>query len=222
MTKVISSVAVSVDGFIDDASTQRLMLSSKEDFDDVFLLRARSEAILVGAGTLRADNPSLVTRNEDLARWRQDNGMPPDPIKITVTKTGKLDKSLRFFSLGRGEKIIYCTDASLSDLSDEFNDVATVVSIGSVVTAEKIVRDMSTRGIKSVCVEGGSDIHTMFFSEDQVDELRLAIAPFFVGDMGAPRFVKAAKFPFSKDRRMEVRYVKALGDTVVIYYDLRA
>jgi riboflavin biosynthesis pyrimidine reductase len=61
--RVIVSVAISLDGFIADDSSQRLVLSSPEDFDAVYRLRAESDAILVGGETVRVDNPSLATRH---------------------------------------------------------------------------------------------------------------------------------------------------------------
>ena len=58
---VVLSVAMSIDGHIDDRSPERLLLSSPEDFDRVDQLRADSDAVLVGAGTLRSDDPRLAT-----------------------------------------------------------------------------------------------------------------------------------------------------------------
>ncbi|GAA0275881.1 hypothetical protein GCM10010302_11860 [Streptomyces polychromogenes] len=54
---VLLSVATSVDGYIYDTSTTRLLLSNSEDFDRVDQVRAESDAILIGAGTMRSDNP---------------------------------------------------------------------------------------------------------------------------------------------------------------------
>ncbi|WP_198932387.1 dihydrofolate reductase family protein, partial [Pseudonocardia sp. Ae717_Ps2] len=57
---VLLSVAMSIDGYIDDASDERLLLSNSADFDRVDEVRAQSDAIMIGAGTLRADNPRLL------------------------------------------------------------------------------------------------------------------------------------------------------------------
>ncbi|MEV8606640.1 dihydrofolate reductase family protein [Amycolatopsis sp. NPDC051373] len=62
---VLLSVATSVDGAIDDTTPDRLLLSNAEDFDRVDQVRAESDAILIGAGTIRADNPRLLVNSEE-------------------------------------------------------------------------------------------------------------------------------------------------------------
>src|SRR5439155_4852341 len=61
---VVLSCAMSIDGYIDDASPARLHLSNQEDLERVDAERARSDAILVGAGTVRRDDPELLVRSE--------------------------------------------------------------------------------------------------------------------------------------------------------------
>ena len=75
---VQASVAVSVDGYIDDLSDRRLVLSHAADWEEVRSLRAESDAILVGAETIRRDNPALVTRDERLPiRSRSRSAVTP-------------------------------------------------------------------------------------------------------------------------------------------------
>jgi 5-amino-6-(5-phosphoribosylamino)uracil reductase len=69
-------------------------------------------------------------------------------------------------------------------------------------------------------VEGGAEILTQFLSAGLADELRLALAPLFVGREDAPRFVKPATFPHSPDRRMTLRGVRHVGDMAVMHYEL--
>lgn len=71
---VLLSAAVSLDGCLDDTGPGRLLLSGPADFDRVDEVRAESDAILVGAGTLRADNPGSSSTPPSAAR----PGSPPD------------------------------------------------------------------------------------------------------------------------------------------------
>ena len=105
--EVIVSAAVSSDGYLDDCTPRRLVLSCAEDWAEVHRLRAWCDAILVGAETVRRDNPSLVIRDAGLRTWREWLGMKPDLTKVTVTAGGSLDAGARFFTEGPGaEKIV--------------------------------------------------------------------------------------------------------------------
>src|SRR5215468_2815617 len=94
------SAALSIDGYLNDTSGPRLILSSAEDLDAVDALRASCDALLVGAGTLRADDPRLVLRSEERRQERTARGLPPDPIKVTLTQAGNLDVAANFFRIG--------------------------------------------------------------------------------------------------------------------------
>jgi 5-amino-6-(5-phosphoribosylamino)uracil reductase len=69
-------------------------------------------------------------------------------------------------------------------------------------------------------VEGGGIVHTQFLSDDLVDELQLVVAPFFVGDSSAPRFVSDGRFPWNPNRRATLAEVRQLGDVVLLRYAL--
>ena len=69
-------------------------------------------------------------------------------------------------------------------------------------------------------VEGGGTVHTQFLTEDLVDELQLAVAPVFVGDSEAPRFVRDGPFPWNPGRRATLVDVRQIGDVVLLRYAL--
>lgn len=98
---VQASVAVSVDGYIDDLSDRRLVLSHAADWEEVRSLRAESDAILVGAETIRRDNPALVTRDERLRELRAERGLPADPVKVTLSRNADLTRPPAFYGRRR-------------------------------------------------------------------------------------------------------------------------
>src|SRR5262249_31529842 len=99
--------------------------------------------------------------------------------------------------------------------------VAEVIGLAgdSPIVAQAAV-DLDRRGVKTLMVEGGAEILTQFLSAGLAGELRLALAPLFVGKEDAPRFVKPATFPHSPDRRMTLRGVRHVGDMAVMHYEL--
>ena len=107
------SCCMSLDGYLDSASHRRLQLSNAADFDRVDGERAASDAILVGAATIRNDNPRLLVRSRQRRADRVAQGRPPSPVKVTVTREGDLDPHAEFFVSGDGEKVVYCARGAL-------------------------------------------------------------------------------------------------------------
>ncbi len=216
---VLLSCAMSVDGYIDDASAERLMLSNAEDFDRVDRVRAESDAILVGAGTLRADNPRLLVRSEALRLWRRRRCLPESPLKVALA-SHDLDPSLRFFTLGGIGKLVYCPTSSRGRLRQQVGAVAEVIDAGDPLELEVVLADLATRGVRRLMVEGGMSVHTQFLAAGLVDEVHLAVAPLFVGDAEAPRFVGPGPFPFRSPHRMELVETRPIGDVALLRYVL--
>src|SRR6476619_4806249 len=92
------SCGMSIDGYLDSATESRLTLSNEADFDRVDAVRASCDAIMVGAGTVRNDNPRLLVRSKFRRDERTARGLAPSPIKVTVTERVELDACSDFFT----------------------------------------------------------------------------------------------------------------------------
>ncbi|MEU7630011.1 dihydrofolate reductase family protein [Nocardia sp. NPDC049220] len=214
---VLLSVAVSVDGYIDDASPERLRLSGAADFDRVDQVRADSDAILVGAQTLRSDNPRLLVDSAERRTARVLAGKPEYPLKVTVSASGDLDSDLRFWHHGGG-KLVYTTDAGAAKLAGRLAGLAEVVRLGDDLDFDVLLDDLGARGVARLMVEGGTRVHTAFLAAGLADELHVAVAPILVGDTAAPRFLAAAAYPGAPHRRMRLADVTQVGDVAVLRY----
>ncbi|MEU1206581.1 dihydrofolate reductase family protein [Nocardia sp. NPDC005825] len=210
-------MAVSIDGYIDDASPDRLLLSNAADFDRVDALRAESDAILIGAETLRRDNPRLLVNSSDRRLQRVAAGKPDYPVRVIVTARGELDPELRFWQSG-GERLVYTTDSGAARLGDRLAGLAEVVSLGGAIDFAALLDDLGKRGVESLMVEGGGSIHTAFLSAGLVDEIWMAVAPLVVGDPAAPRFLGPAAFPGGTGHRMQLADVARIGDIALLHY----
>ncbi len=210
--RVIVSAAMSADGYIDDCRPGRLVLSSSEDWEEVYALRSRCDAILVGANTLRRDDPSLKVKSLSHQAERLARGQQEDIMRVTLTRDGGLDPSLRFFD-DAGHKIIFASrTAGLSSVEHR----AEIVRYDTV-TANIILSELERRGVGTLLVEGGSGILQMFFGERAVDEFRLAVAPFFVGNG-----VRLIGGHMPGQGPMRLNEVKMLGGMAVLHYDLHS
>lgn len=183
-------------------------------------VRSRSDAILVGARTVRRDNPRLLVRSADRQDRRAASGLTLSPWKVTVTASGDLDPRAAFFTHGDTTKLVYCPRAEARRIHRRLGDAAIVVGLGEQVLMADLLTDLGERGARRVMVEGGGATLTQFLAADLVDELQLAVAPIFVGDRRAPRFVGDAAFPWTGDRRAALAEVRPVGDVVLLRYAL--
>ncbi|WP_433825057.1 RibD family protein [Actinoplanes sp. CA-015351] len=290
---------MSIDGYLDDASDERLMLSNDADFDRVDEVRAGCDAILVGASTIRQDNPRLLVRSAERRAARIARGEHPNPVKVTVTSTCHLDPQASFFTAGDAEKLVYCATPAVNEARTLLNasgraphaagvsragsapdaagvsragvaaaaaagvsragvtsdaafraempadagvvpaaaaadggaaddeaaagaasSLITVVDGGNPVDVRRVAADLGERGIRRLMVEGGGRMHTQFLTAGLADELQLVIAPFFVGDARAPRFVHDGAFPWGPANRAGLAEVRQIGDVVLLRYAL--
>jgi 5-amino-6-(5-phosphoribosylamino)uracil reductase len=214
------SCAMSIDGYLDSETPQRLAMSNAADFDRVDQLRAESDAIMVGASTIRRDDPRLLVRSEGRRMRRVVGGRGASPMKVTVTASGDLPPQSSFFSTGEVEKIVYCPRRTADSIGDSLCGLATVIGLGDEVTMADVAADLADRGVKRLMVEGGGRVHTQFLVEDLVDELQLVVAPFFVGEAGAPRFVQNGRFPWTAARRARLADARRISDVVLLRYAL--
>lgn len=210
---------MSVDGFIDDTSAARLILSNEKDFDRVDQVRADCDAILIGAGTLRADDPSLLIKSEQRQLDRIRRGLPGQPIKVTLTASGNIPKPCKFLSTGDSEKIIYCSTTNVDQLRLILNGTKNALAVPlSKLSPHAVLSDLSNRGVKRLLVEGGSKVATTFLADGSVDELQVSIAPFFVGETNAPRFTQPAKFLNLANKPMQLKSVEQFDNVVLLTY----
>jgi riboflavin biosynthesis pyrimidine reductase/pyrimidine deaminase RibD-like protein len=158
---VLASCAVSLDGCLDDAGPERLVLSGPDDLDRVDAERAKVDAILVGAGTVRADDPRLLVRSPARRAARRARGRPASPLRVVLAHAAA-DPAARVLTEPGAETV------TLSG------------SPGDVLDA------LAARGVVRLMVEGGATVLREFLAAGVVDELQLVVAPRLVGD--GPRF----------------------------------
>jgi 5-amino-6-(5-phosphoribosylamino)uracil reductase len=222
---VISS-AISLDGHLDrfrptGDHANRLILSGPEDFDAVDALRADCDALIVGAQTVRADNPRLLVRDADRRERRIADGRPPSPTRVVITASGRLHPSSAIFRTPGATTLVYAPSAAVFGLRGLLRDTAAeVVDGGDPLDLAEVVADLGRRGSERLLVEGGGVLNTALLGAGLVDWIRLAVAPIFVGDDRAPRWVYD-EGPHSRSalHRCLVRIERA-GRMAVLHYAL--
>ncbi|MFJ8466247.1 dihydrofolate reductase family protein [Streptomyces swartbergensis] len=221
---VLLSAAVSLDGYLDDTGPERLLLSSPADFDRVDEVRASVDAILIGAGTVRADNPRLLVNSPERRAARTAAGLPEYPLKVTVSGSGDLDPAAQFWHTG-GRKVLYTTDKGaeraralgLATDAADAADATDVVPLGADLDWRGLLTHLhDVRGVRRLMVEGGGLIHTQLLTQGLADELQLVLAPLFVGAPGAPRLFGPGGYQSGRLRLLETRQIE---DVVLMRYE---
>jgi 5-amino-6-(5-phosphoribosylamino)uracil reductase len=196
---VLLSFAASLDGCLDDTSPERLLLSNAADFDRVDAARAESDAILVGAGTVRADNPRLLVRSAERRAERESRGLPASPLRVVLGGRKGIDGDAAVLTAPGAETLVIEGRRELPE----------------------VLAELGARGVRRLMVEGGSAVLTEFLAADLADEIQLAYAPFLIGDADAPRAFGrpgAASFPQSPSRRMLLADSRSIGDVLYARY----
>lgn len=218
---VTLSAAMSIDGYLDSAAPRQLAMSNAADLDRVDAVRATQDAIMVGASTVRRDNPRLRVKSADRRAERLLLGLPESPTRVTVTSTGDLPSDARFFRVDDTVPVVYSPTSGVRRLRARLGESAEVVGLGDRVGMGDVLDHLaSERGIRRLVVEGGGRLLTQFLEHDLVDELQLVVAPFFVGEAHAPRLVGPARFPWTAERRATLASTEQLGDVVLLRYAL--
>jgi len=214
------SCGMSLDAYLDGPGEDRVLFSNDADFDRVDAVRADADAILVGAATVRRDDPRLLVRDPLRRARRVARGQCPSPVKVTVTEHADLDTGARFFTTGDSDKLVYCPTGTVDDGGNAAQPGTGVVDGGPRVDVRTLSEDLYARGVRRLMVEGGGSVHTQFLTADLADELHLVVAPFFVGDPRGRRFVGDGPFPWNPDRRATLVDVRRIGDVVLLRYAL--
>jgi riboflavin-specific deaminase-like protein len=216
---VVLSCATSLDGYLDDTSTQRLILSGPADLDRVDDVRAGCDAIMVGARTIEKDNPRLLIRDPRRRARRAARGLPEHPARVTLTATGDLNPRARFFAPG-AVRLVYCTTPAFGPARALLKDRAVLIDAGDPLSLEFLVQDLAERSLLRVLVEGGARLLADVISARLADELQLAVAPFFVAEPAAPRLnlPGRASRPQSPADPMTLAEVSRVGEMAVLRY----
>lgn len=212
---VLLSAAMSLDGRLDDASSSRLVLSDAADLDRVDGVRAGVDAILVGAGTVRADDPRLLVRSADRRAERERAGHPPSPLRVTLTSTGDLGPESALFTTPGADTLVYAPARAVDTVRDRLGARSEVAAADGVAD---VLDDLAARGVVRLMVEGGGAVHTALLAAGLVDEIQVVVAPFLVGDDPAPRFVHSGAFPQGPGSPMTLVEARRMGDLVLLHY----
>jgi 2,5-diamino-6-(ribosylamino)-4(3H)-pyrimidinone 5'-phosphate reductase len=185
--RVIVNVAMSADGKLSTNERRQVKISGSGDFARVDRLKAESDAVMVGIGTVLADNPSLTVKSEENRRMRTAAGRPEHPVRIIVDSSARTPPAASILRKGSGTRVIAVSGKAAPARVAELEKVATVIVAGTEsVDLALLLERLGGMGIRQLMVEGGGTLIAGLFSAGLVDEFHTFIGNIVIGGKDAP------------------------------------
>lgn len=220
---VYINMAMTADGKITSAAREYPRFTSDVDRRSMDRLRAESDAVLIGAATLRSDDPPMRVRDPGMQAYRRSLGKPDLLPNIVVTASANLDPASAFFRDGTREtRIVATVEDAPADRIARFEPTAEIWRLGTgrVDLVRLLERLRAERAIERLLVEGGGEINWQMVSLDLVDELFVTVAPALLGGRDAPTLLGGDGFPMAGHARLRLADVVREGDELFCRYEV--
>jgi 2,5-diamino-6-(ribosylamino)-4(3H)-pyrimidinone 5'-phosphate reductase len=189
------NVAMSADGKLSTRERRQVRISGPADFTRVDRIKAESDAVMVGIGTVLADDPSLTVKSPDLRAMRVARGVPEHPVRIVVDSRARTPPDASILHKGTGERIIACSERADPEKKAVLGRFATVLTAGrDRVDLPLLLSLLHERGIMKLMVEGGGSLIAGLFSAGLVDELTCFVGNMIIGGRDAPTLADGPGF----------------------------
>jgi riboflavin-specific deaminase-like protein len=214
---VILNMAVTADGKIAPVVAERARLGSAVDRREMDRLRAGVDAVIVGAGTVRAVDPPLHVRDASLAATR-----PAPALQVVVSGSGRVSPLARALcEPAHAPRILATTGAATVDPTLEQRGVEVWRFAETPIRIDELCQRLAERGVGRLLLEGGAELNAAFVAAKAVDELYLTITPLILGGRQAPTLVGGAGATLAAATALELVETRALGAEIFCHYRVR-
>lgn len=199
---VVVNLAMSADGKLSTKERRQVRISGDTDFRRVDLMKSQFDAIMVGIGTVLADDPSLTVKDADLRRERVNAGRNENPVRVVIDSKARTPVDAAILHKGPGRRIIAVSASADPVKVALLSHHADVQVHGSEqVNLPSFLEYLGTIGIQRLMVEGGGTLIGSLFRDGLVDELFTCIGNMIIGGANAPTaadgegFLSESDFP---------------------------
>jgi 5-amino-6-(5-phosphoribosylamino)uracil reductase len=215
-------LAMSADGKIADVTRSPARFSSSADQAHLENQVALADAVLFGAGTLRAYNTTRSVSNRQLQQQRQQRGLPIQPVQIVCSRLAQFDPQLRFFRQNVPRWLL-TTEAGAEpwrNKSDYFEQILVVNASNDGINWHDAYQQLNQLGIQRLAVLGGGDLVASLLAADLIDELWFTVCPLILGGAAAPTPVEGTGFSQQLAKRLELLAVERVDQELFLHYRL--
>lgn len=203
--RVTVNCAMSPDGKIATKEHRQIRISSPQDMERVRAMRASVDAILVGVGTILADDPHLTVKT-----------LPPEknPLRLVLDSNGRTPDGAKVVN-GKARTTIVTNETCIKTWQN-----AEVLRVGKeVVDLTKLMQKLHEMGVNTLLVEGGGETIWSFFRMGLVDVYSVYVGNDVLGGRTAPSPVDGEGFLEDEKVHLELRKVERLGEGVLLTYE---
>lgn len=204
-------LAATLDGRTAAADGSSRWITGPEARTAVHALRAERDAVLVGTGTLRADDPHLAAREVPGAR---------QPVRVAIDAAAAIPLTARMLDQAAPSLVVVAEDVEHTRLTDAGVEVLPVARGPRGLDPATVLAGLHARGVRSVLLEGGATLAASFVAADLVDEVVAHLAPALLG-AGRPVLEDAGITTITQALRLTTTDVRRLGDDVAITATVR-
>ncbi|MFA4823585.1 MAG: 2,5-diamino-6-(ribosylamino)-4(3H)-pyrimidinone 5'-phosphate reductase [Methanoregula sp.] len=192
---VVVNVAMSADGKISTRERRQVKISGAQDFQRVDQLKAGADAVMVGIGTVLADDPSLTVKGEECRSHRVHRGVDEHPARIVVDSTARIPLTASVLHKGTGKRIVAVSRQADPRKIAALQEYATVIIAGDdAVDLVTLMDKLGELGIQRVMVEGGGTLIAGLIRAGLVNEIYTFIGNIIIGGKDAPTFADGEGF----------------------------
>ncbi|MGB2850132.1 MAG: dihydrofolate reductase family protein [Solirubrobacterales bacterium] len=211
---VFTNFAVTVDGHA-TISGRSGEIGTGTDTAMLMALRASAEAVMVGAGTLRAESYGRLLPNSETRARRERRGLPPDPLAVVVSNRMELPWDAGLFTSGAGQVLVFT--ASEEDHPETATPMEVIRHQGGVDLVAAVKHLRTERGIRALLCEGGPHLHGDLLDAGVVDELFVTLGAKLAGGSG-PRMAEGLD---SGPLDVELRWLLQDGNELFARYAVK-
>jgi 5-amino-6-(5-phosphoribosylamino)uracil reductase len=221
--KVTLVLAMTADGKISDVQKSPPTFSSARDRTHLERQIARSDAILVGSGTLADGGEIVLVKEPDLVTARTSDGRSAQPIQIICSRTGRIDRDLPFFSQPISRWLLTTQIGATDWLGlDRFDRVLICeTSDGKDLDWQLVAAELVKLNIENICCLGGAELAASLFAVGFIDDVWLTVCPFIYGGSAAPSPVSGCGFTPELAPRLKLLSVDRVEDELFLHYQVQ-
>ncbi len=220
------NVAESVDGKLAPVNSGKVNFGSDDDRSEMENFRAEADGVIIGGGTLVAEDPPLIIRNAEVIARRLAAKGSRHPKNICVC--GSLPPNLtemRFFTNTETEKLVFTTSRTPSNLIELARRYAQVelipLNASGRVDLVEVVRSLPAYGVNTLLLEGGGELNFSMLEAGFVDEVCITLAPFIFGGRSAPTSFDGVGLTFENVRKLSLKSYRVTPQgEVFLRYDV--